>query len=240
TAELALRADLPGDAGELVGEGPQLVHHRDDRVLQLQDLALYVHRDLLREIAARHGRRDLGNVAHLAGEVPRHEVDAVGQVLPRPGNSLDLRLTAEPALRADLPGHPGDLVGERAQRVGHPVDRLGQRGDLALGLNRDLLGEVAARYGRRGFTTVARLAGEVARHEVDAVGQVLPRPRDPRNLRLAAEPALRADLPGHPGDLVGERAQRVGHPVDRLGQRGDLALGLNREIGGAAGRRSGE
>jgi hypothetical protein len=50
-AELALGADLAGDARDLVREGRELVDHRVDRVLQLQDLALDVDGDLLREIA---------------------------------------------------------------------------------------------------------------------------------------------------------------------------------------------
>jgi hypothetical protein len=39
TAELALGADLAGDARHLGGERAELVDHRVDRVLQLEDLA---------------------------------------------------------------------------------------------------------------------------------------------------------------------------------------------------------
>ena len=46
-AELALGADLAGDAGDLVGERRQLVDHRVDGVLELEDLALGVDGDLL-------------------------------------------------------------------------------------------------------------------------------------------------------------------------------------------------
>ena len=38
-AELALGADLAGDAGDFGGEAVELVDHRVDGVLQLQDLA---------------------------------------------------------------------------------------------------------------------------------------------------------------------------------------------------------
>ena len=38
-AELALGADLAGDAGDFGGEGAQLIDHRVDGVLELQDLA---------------------------------------------------------------------------------------------------------------------------------------------------------------------------------------------------------
>src|SRR6266581_3773799 len=47
-AELPLGADFARDARHLGGERPELVDHRVDRVLQLQDLALHVHGDLLR------------------------------------------------------------------------------------------------------------------------------------------------------------------------------------------------
>ena len=46
-AELALGADLAGHPGHLGGERAELVHHRVDGVLQLEELALHVHRDLL-------------------------------------------------------------------------------------------------------------------------------------------------------------------------------------------------
>ena len=56
-AELAFGADLAGDAGDLVGEAAQLVDHRVDRVLQLEQLAPDVDGDLLREVAVGDGGR---------------------------------------------------------------------------------------------------------------------------------------------------------------------------------------
>ena len=53
---------------------------------------------------------------------------------------------------------------------------------------------------------VADLGGQVAGHEVDVVGEVLPGAGDALDLGLAAEPALGADLAGDAGDLVGEGA----------------------------------
>jgi hypothetical protein len=99
--------------------------------LQLQDLAACVHVDLLGQVAVGHRRRDLGDVADLAGEVARHEVDVVGQVLPHPGHAADVRLPAEASLGADLAGHPGDLVGERGQLVHHRDDGRLQLQNLA-------------------------------------------------------------------------------------------------------------
>jgi hypothetical protein len=47
------------------GKRVQLIDHRVDGLLQLQDLALHVDGDLAREIPARHRSGHLGDVAHL-------------------------------------------------------------------------------------------------------------------------------------------------------------------------------
>ena len=57
-AELAFGADLARDAGDFGRERRELIDHRVDGVLQLEDLALDVDRDLLGEIAARDRGRD--------------------------------------------------------------------------------------------------------------------------------------------------------------------------------------
>ena len=70
-AELALGAHLAGHARDLVGERRELVDHRVERVLQLEDLAAGVDGDLLGQVAVGHRRGDLGDVAHLVGQVRR-------------------------------------------------------------------------------------------------------------------------------------------------------------------------
>jgi hypothetical protein len=81
-AEDALGAHLARHARDLVRERGQLVDHGVHGLLQLRDLALHVHGDLLRQVALGHGGRDLGDVAHLVGEVRGHQVHRVGEVLP--------------------------------------------------------------------------------------------------------------------------------------------------------------
>ncbi len=71
SAELAFGTDFARDARDLRGERVELVDHRVDRVLQLENLAANVDRDLLREVALGDGRRDFGDVAHLRREVRR-------------------------------------------------------------------------------------------------------------------------------------------------------------------------
>ena len=89
-AELALGPHFPRHARYFRGKRAQLVHHGVDGVLQQQNLAAHIHRDLLRQIAVRHRGRHLGDVAHLPGEVRGHRVDVVGQVLPGAGHARHL------------------------------------------------------------------------------------------------------------------------------------------------------
>src|SRR5206468_3955834 len=144
------------------------------------------------------GSGDLGDVAHLAGEVGGHQVDVVGQVLPRPGDALDVGLTAELALGADLAGHARHFRGEGVQLVHHDVDGVLQFENLALHIDGVLPCTTLFRSGSGDLGDVAHLAGEVGGHQVDVVRQVLPRAADALDLGLAAELALGADLAGHP------------------------------------------
>ncbi len=229
-AEPPVGTHLAGDPGDLVGERRQLVHHGVDAGLELQDLAARVDVDLLRQVAARHRRDHQRDVPHLTGQVVRHQVDVVGQVLPDAGHARHPRLAAQDAVGAHLAGHPGDLHRERGQLVDHGVERPGQRRDLALRLDGDLLGEVARGHRRRHLGDVPHLAGEVRGHEVDVVGQVLPDARHPAHPGLSAEVALGTHLARHPGHLVGERRQLVHHGVHGGDQLQDLAPGIDGDL----------
>ena len=76
--------------------------------------------------------------------LPAIEVDVVGQVLPGAGDALHVGLAAELAFGADLARHPRHFRGERGELVHHRVDGVLQLEDLALHVDRDLLGQVAA------------------------------------------------------------------------------------------------
>ena len=60
----------------------------------------------------RDGGGHVGDVADLAGEVVGHQVDVVGQILPRAGDAAHLRLAAELAFGADFAGHARHFRGE--------------------------------------------------------------------------------------------------------------------------------
>src|SRR5204863_9061460 len=116
-----------------------------------------------------------------------HEVDALGQVLPDAAHVADLRLAAELAFGADLARDARDLGREGVQLVDHRVHRFFELQDLAADVDGDLLGQVAVGDGDRDVGDVADLGGQVAGHDVDALGQVLPRAADVADVRLAAQ-----------------------------------------------------
>src|SRR6185369_14721127 len=160
-AELALRTDLAGDAGDFVGERGELVDHGVHSGLEFEDLALRVDGDLLGQITARHRGGYLSDVAHLSGQVGAHRVDVVGQVAPGARDTGDLGLAAELALGTDLAGDPGDFVGERGELVDHGVHSGLEFEDLAAGVDSDLLGQVAPGHGGCHRGDVADLVGQV-------------------------------------------------------------------------------
>ena len=137
-AELAFGADFARHARHFRGKGVELVHHGVDGVLQLENLALHVDGDLARQVAARHGRRHLGDVAHLRGQVAGHGVDAVGQVLPGAGDAGHVGLAAEPAFGADLARHARHLAGEAVELVHHGVEGFLELQDFAAHVDGDL------------------------------------------------------------------------------------------------------
>src|SRR5262249_32922261 len=153
------------------------------------------------------------DVADLSGQVRRHRIDAVGQVLPGAGDAAHHGLAAELAFGADLARHARHLAGERVELVHHGVDGVLQLQDFAAHVDRNLLGEVAAAYGGRLLCDVADLCGQVRRHRIDAVGQVLPGTGDAEHVGLAAEAPFGTDLARHARHLAGERVELIDHRI---------------------------
>src|SRR4029077_10020422 len=127
-----------------------------------------------REVSARDGGGDLGDVAHLRGQVAGEQVHVVGEVLPRAGRAGHVRLATEAAFGADLARDARHLAGEAAQLLDHGVQRLLELQQLAAHVDADLLREVSAGDGGRDLGDVPHLRGEVLRHRVHVVGEVLP------------------------------------------------------------------
>src|SRR4029434_605333 len=186
-AELAFGADLARDARHFRGEGIELVHHRIERFLELQDFAAHIDGDLFRQVALRDRGGDFGDVADLGGQIRGHEVDAVGQVLPGAGDAAHHGLTAELAFGADLAGDARHLAGKRVELVHHGIDGVLELENFAAHVDGDLFGKVAAGDGGCDFGDVADLRGQVRGHGVDAVGQVFPGAGNAEHVGLAAQ-----------------------------------------------------
>src|SRR5205807_2400988 len=195
--QLALGAHFAGHARHFGGEAVELIDHRIDGLLQLQDLPAHVHRDLARQVAACDGGRHFGDIADLTGQIARHRVDLVGEILPHAADVLHHRLAAQLAFGTDLALPSTQLFRSAVELIDHRIDGLLQLQDLALHIRRDLARQVAARDGGGDFRDVTDLAGQIARHGVDVVGEILPGTGDARHHGLAAELALGAHLARH-------------------------------------------
>src|SRR5712691_8303006 len=222
-AEAALGADLARHARHLAGEPVELIHHGVEGFFQLQDLAAHVDGDLARKVAAGDGGRDLGNIANLGGQIARHRIDAVGQVFPGAGDAGHLGLTAELAVGSDFTRDARHLTGEGVELIHHGVERFLQLKNFARYVHRDFLGEIALRDRGRDFGDVSDLTGQIARHRIDAVGQILPGAGDAAHQRLAAELALGSDFARDTRHLTGEGVELVDHRIDRFLELKDFA-----------------
>src|SRR5205823_3399565 len=229
-AQLALGTDFARPGRDFGVEGVELVDHDVDGVLQLEDLALHLDRDLFGEVAFLHRGRDLGDVAHLGREVGRELIHLQGQVFPGPGRPRHAGLTAQPALGAHFARHPADLAGEGVELVDHRVDRVLEPEDLAANVDRDLFREVAPGDRGRDLRDVAHLGGQVAGHVVDVVRQVLPNTGDAGHLGLAAELPFRTDLAGDPRDLAGEGVQLLDHDREGVLELEDFAADFDCDL----------
>src|SRR6185437_6996068 len=118
-------------ARDLGCEGVELVHHGIDGVLQLQNFALHIDRNLARQIAARNRRGYFGDVSNLSGQIAGHCIDRVGKVFPGSCNSRHIGLAAESAFRADFARHPRYFAREGIQLVHHGVDGVLQQKNFA-------------------------------------------------------------------------------------------------------------
>src|SRR5207249_3454551 len=137
------------------------------------------------------------HVAKLRGQVGRHEVDVVGEVLPRAGDAAHVRLPAELAFGADLARHAGHFRCERVELVHHDVEGVLQLQDLALDVDGDVFGKVPVRDGLGHVGDISHLAREIAGHEVHRVGEVLPRTGDAAHVSLTSEFSVGADFARH-------------------------------------------
>ena len=105
-------------------------------------------------------RGDLRDVTYLSGEVRRHRVHRVRQILPGTGYAAYLRLATEFAFGTDLACDARDLRSERVELIDHRVDRIFQLENLTANIDRNLTGKVTVGDGGSDFGDVTDLRGE--------------------------------------------------------------------------------
>src|SRR5581483_8067498 len=237
-AELAVGADLAGDAGDFGGEAAELIDHGVDRFFELQNLAAHVDGDFFRQFAVGHGDGDIGDAAHLGGQVPGHEIDAVGQILPHAAHVANLRLAAELAFGADFARDAGHFAGEGVELLHHGVDhaRGGEKfaaQRLAFRLHGDGLGEVAFGDGADDARHFRGWTDQIFNQLVDRVDPAFPRAARRARRHPLGELPFAADHAAHALDLSGA----VRHHFDDVVQGvGDLAVDAA-QSGGQAHRK---
>src|SRR5262249_39621596 len=145
----------------------QLVHHGVDRLFELEDFATDINGDFAREISIGNGRSNLGDIAHLAGQIAGHEIHVIGEVLPGSANAGHGSLSAQLPFGSDFAGHAGHFSSESVQLVDHGVDGVLQLKQLSLNIYGDLAGEISARDGSGNFGDVADLRRQIPGHRVD-------------------------------------------------------------------------
>ena len=229
-AQLAFGTDFARHARHFARERIELIDHGVDGVLQLQNFAAHVHRDLARQVAVGDGRGHFGDVADLGGQVAGHGIDGVRQILPDAADALHLRLSAELAVGADLARHARYFAGERVELIHHRVDGVLQLQNFAAHVDRDLARQVALRHRRGDLGDIADLAGQVAGHGVDRIRQILPDAADALYLRLAAELAFGSHFARHARHLAGERVELIDHGVDGVLQLQNFAARIHRDL----------
>ncbi len=128
--------DFAGHAGHFGGKTVELVHHRVDGVLQLENLPLHVDGNLSRRSPRATAVVTSGNVSHLARQVGRH---ASSRSRSSPSTSPPPRaprLTAELPLGPDFTRHAGHFRREPVELVHHRVDGLLELQNLPLHVDR--------------------------------------------------------------------------------------------------------
>ena len=172
--------------------------------------------------------RHLGDVAHLASEVTRHVVDALGQVPPYAGDFANLRLSAELSVSADFASNARHLRGENAELLDHSVYdfRRAQKFSLErtpFHIERDGLLQIALRD--RGDRVRNRGGGpkQIVDQGIDGTFHLAPGAGAGAQPKALARPSL-------PSNGLADLLQLLGHPL----VRGNNVIESVRDLAGQA------
>ena len=166
TTKPSLCSNFTGNACHFAGEPVELIHHRVESFLELQDFAADIHGDFSRKVATRNRSCDFCNVSHLTSQVASHKVHVVGEVFPGTAHTGHLRLATKLTFGTHFAGHPRHLAREGVELVHHCVDGVLKFQNFSLYVYRDLAGQVAAGHSRSHLSNVSDLSRQVSRHGV--------------------------------------------------------------------------
>ncbi len=208
-AEFAFRTDFARHARHFGCERAELVHHRVDRVFELEELAAHVDRNLLRQVAVSHGDGHFGDVADLARQVTGHRVDGISQVTPGSGDAFHGGLTAELAVGTDFAGHSRHFRGKRPELIDHAIHGPSRAQEFPFErppfeVEGHRLRKISFRYGTDDAGHFARRMHEIADQRIDRLDRTTP---------SAAQAALRGTLADFPflTDDATDAIHLVGH-----------------------------
>ena len=108
-----------------------------------------------------------------------------------------MRLPAKLPFGSHFAGHACDFGGERVQLVHHGVDGFFQQQNFATHIHCNFLGEIAACDRRRDLGNVSHLAGQVAGHRIDRVGEIFPCAANALHNRLTSQLAVSSNFAGN-------------------------------------------
>src|SRR5262249_18261881 len=157
TTQLSFDTHFASHGGDLVGERPERIGHAVDGFGEGRHFTFCFENELLVQVPVGDRGHDLDDTAHLFGEVRRHEIHVVGQVLPSARHAFHIGLTAELSFRTHFFGHTGHFGGKGVELVHHGVDGTFHFKDLTAGIDRDLLRQVAFGHSGRDLCDVTHL-----------------------------------------------------------------------------------
>ena len=223
-AELAFGADFARDAGHFRSETVQLIDHRIDGVLELENFALHVDGDLSRKVAAGDGGGDFGDVAHLAVRF-----DAIEFTL----SVRSFQVPATPGTTAWPPSLPSVPTSRATRVTSEANDRSWSTIVLMASFSCRIspLTSTVIFFERSPLATAIVTSAMLRTCAVrfDAIELTLSvrsfqTPRDFADLRLTAELSFGADFAGDAGHFGGEHAELLDHRVDDRRRTEKLAL----------------
>ena len=189
-AELAVGADLAGDAGHLGGEARELVDHRVHRRADAGELALDrapfdLERHLLVQVTLGDGDDHARDLGRRADQVVDQAVDRVDRGGPRAAGAVQAGALGHAALAADDLGDADKLGLERGVAGRHLVVGGLEPADVVLAPRRQADSEIAGRGGLKSVFQTGERGVVDARPAVagGAVARLSGLPRSPRCAR---------------------------------------------------------